>query len=133
MLTAQKIPYYESLDALHDVPGFDDEYLAIANELNKDIAYFRRNKTDAEYVKQKREFSSKELLKNMHQLNNKFSEGVNKETSKSSASQSKSTLENVTSALKNTTIDNKKEILKDVTKDVATSTIRGFLRGFFGK
>ena len=38
LLTAQKIPYYESLDALHDVPGFDDEYLAIANELNKDIA-----------------------------------------------------------------------------------------------
>ena len=55
LLTAQKIPYYESLDALHDVPGFDDEYLAIANELNKDIAYFRRNKTDAEYVKQKRQ------------------------------------------------------------------------------
>lgn len=133
LLTAQKIPYYESLDTLHDVSGLDDEYLAIANELNKDIAYFRRNKTDAEYLKQKREFSSKELLKNMHQLNNKFSEGVNKETSKSSASQSKSTLENVTSALKNTTIDNKKEILKDVTKDVATSTIRGFLRGFFGK
>lgn len=43
LLSPQKEPYYEPVDTIHDDPGLDDEYLAIAAELNKDIPYFRRN------------------------------------------------------------------------------------------
>ena len=40
LLSPQKEPYYEPVDTIHDDPGPDDEYLAIAAELNKDIPIF---------------------------------------------------------------------------------------------
>ena len=80
LLSPQKEPYYEPVDTIHDDPGLDDEYLAIAAELNKDIPYFRRNRTDAELREQRKAakngFSSEKLLQNMKQLNQKLSQGA---------------------------------------------------------
>ena len=146
LLSPQQQPYYEPVDTIHDAPDLDDEYLAIAAELNKDIPYFRRNRTDAGFREQQKalkdEFSSEKLLKNMKLLNQKFSGGAEGMASgivggAASRMGAASDLGAVAAAVKNMSPDMKKDFGKSAAKDTATAAVkeigRGLLRNLFRK
>lgn len=149
LLSPQRQPYYEPIDTIHDVPGLDDKYLAIADELNKDIPYFRRNRTDAELREQRKAakcgFSSEKLLKDMNQMNQEFSKGAGGVPAGMTRGFSgsgtymggASGLGAAASAVKNMSLDIKREFgksaVKGVTATVAKEVGRGLLRSLFRK
>lgn len=144
LLSPQPYPYYEPIDTVHDVPGLDDEYLAIAADLNKDIPYFRRNRTDAELREQqkaaKNGFTSDRLMKNMEQLNQKLSEGAGMAGGLAGGAVSGGAAKGLgaaVSAVKGMSPDMKKEFGKSAAKDTAATAVkevgRSLLRGLFRK
>ena len=148
LLSPQRQPYYEPLDTIHDAPGLDDEYLAIAAELNSDIPYFHRNRTDAKLREQRKAakggFSSEKLLQDMYQLNQKLSKGAGGVPTGmtvgmaggGSCMGTASGFETAVGAVKNMSPDMKKEFGKSAAKgaaataakEVGRSLLRGFLR-----
>ena len=136
LLSPQKQPYHEPVDTIHDDPGLDDEYLAIAAELNKDIPYFRRNRTDAELREQRKAakdgFSSEKLLQNMKQLNQKLSQGAGGVPAGTAGAAG-----GFTGGLRNMSPDMKKTLGKSAAKGAAATAAkevgRGLLRGLFRK
>lgn len=148
LLSPQKQPYYEPVDNIHDDPGLDDEYMAIAEELNRDIPYFRRNRTETKLREErkaaKKVFSSDDLMNNMNRLNKELSEGAGgtpagnaTNMAGSSAGGAASGLGAAADTVKNMTPDMKKEIGKSAAENAATSAVkeigRGLLRGFLRK
>lgn len=149
LLSSQQQPYYEPVDTIYDAPELEDEYLAIAAELNKDIPYFRRNRTDAELRKQRKAvkggFSSEKLLQNMKQLNQTLSAGAGAVSAGmtggfaggSSCMGAASELGTAAGAVKNMSPDMKKEFGKSTAKSTAATAAkevgRGLLRSFFRK
>ncbi len=149
LLSPQRQPYYEPLDTIHDAPGLDDEYLATAAELNRDIPYFRRNRTDAELREQRKAakggFSSEKLLQDMDQLNQKLSAGAGGVPAGmtgglaggGSRMGAASGLGAAAGAVKNMSPDMKKEFGKSAAKGAAATAAkeagRSLLRGFLRK
>lgn len=145
LLSPQQQPYYEPVDTIHDDPGLDDEYMTIAAELNRDIPYFRRNRTEAELRGQlkvsKVRFSSEKLLENMKQLNRKLSDGAGGMSSGMTAGLTGGVYRRgvgaglgvAAGAIKNISPDIKKEFGKSAAKDAVKEVGRGFLRGLFRK
>lgn len=137
LLSPQKEPYYEPVDTIHDDPGLDDEYLAIAAELNKDIPYFRRNQdrcraSRASERLQRMAFRQKRLLQNMKQLNQKLSQGAG-----GAAAGAAGAAGGFTGGLRNMSPDMKKTLGKSAAKGAAATAAkevgRGLLRGLFRK
>ena len=150
LLSPQEVPYYEPVDTIHDDPALDDEYMAIAAELNKDIPYFRRNMTEAElqeYRKAVKEgVSSEKLLQNMKQMNQKFYEGTGGVSAGIGGGVSggggflrgaASGFGTAAGAVKNMSHDMKKDFGKSAAKDAAATAAkevgRSLLRGLFRK
>ena len=141
LLSPQPLPYYEPLDSIHDVPGLDDEYLAIADGLNKDIPFFRRNKSNEDYRKSRQtlndDFSTDQLLKNMRNLNREFLKGYNKGNLQLSPKNLKLRFNFITNTIKNPGLNVNKESIKEAIDDFTSSTKkefgRGLLRAFLRK
>lgn len=148
LLSPQKQPYYEPVDTIHDDPGLDDEYMAIAAELNKDIPYFRRNRTEAELQEHRKTakggVSSEKLLQNMKQMNQRFYEGAGGVSAGIIGGVSGGVLKGAASgfgtaadAVKNMSHDMKKDFGKSAAKDAAATAAkevgRSLLRGLFRK
>ena len=149
LLSPQEVPYYEPVDTIHDDPALDDEYMAIAAELNKDIPYFRRNMTEAELQEHRKTakggVSSEKLLQNMKQMNQRFYEGAGGVSAgiiggvsgggvlKGAASG----FGTAADAVKNMSHDMKKDFGKSAAKDAAATAAkevgRSLLRGLFRK
>ena len=135
LLTPQPYPYYEMVDTRR-CPDMDDEFNAIAEELNKDIRYFQRNRTpDGRPGKS-------ELIKNTSRLKRTFADSAGRAPAASSMPGSTGMMKNLSSAgsgLKSMVsgMDKgmKREIGKETAKSVAAEAAKevgkGLLRSLF--
>ena len=125
LLTPQPCPYYEMPDS-NLYPAIDAEYEALAEELNKDIKYFQRNRRGVP--------SQDELLNDSRKMSMNVAESTDKE---SSSGQSKSVAAQTTSFGKVQQTEMKKDIGlglgKGIAKEAAKEVGKGLLRGLFGR
>lgn len=94
LMTPQKAPYYDAIDT-RKYPDIDDEYNAVAEELNKNFKFFRRNRTEAGSAEgrdissdnegaagglglERKRASAKKLIKKMSDLSNTLAAASNK-------------------------------------------------------
>lgn len=133
LLTPQAEPYYEMIDTRR-YPEMDREFNALAEELNKDIRYFQRNR------RPEGEMSQESLINKTRKLSLTLAESGEKSPAQAGmpgASGARGAAGNVISSIKGMDPSVKKEMGKSVAKGVAADAVKdigkGLLRGLFRK
>jgi hypothetical protein len=125
LLTPQPCHYYEIPDS-YIYPAIDTEYEALAEELNKDIKYFQRNRRGVP--------SQDELLNDSRKLSMNVAESTDEDNN---SGQNESAAAQTTSFGKVQQTEMKKDIGlglgKGIAKEVAKEAGKGLLRGLFRK
>ena len=133
LLTPQAEPYYEMIDTRR-YPEMDREFNALAEELNKDIRYFQRNR------RPEGEMSQESLINKTKKLSMALAESGENSPAQAGmpgASGARSAAGSVISSIKGMDPSVKKEMGKSVAKGAAADVVKdigkGLLRGLFRK
>lgn len=117
LLTPQKYPYYESLDTLK-YPEVTDEFQQIADEMNKDIAFFKHNRAEG------RSETASGLAEKMGSMNRKLMKIPGQGPQVSSAVKS----QKVPGISKGAGGGIAKDIAKSAAKDIGKGLLKGLFR-----
>ncbi len=130
LMTPQPYPYYEMIDS-NRYPEIDEEYAQLAEELNRDLKYFRRNRVP-ESRNKKHKVSQEELIDNTKAMTMNMAASSQAGASGSAgAGRAAGVLKNISSAKTGMTPDIKKSMVKGAAAEAAKDIGKGLLRGLF--
>lgn len=139
LLTPQSVPFYMPIDT-HTDGDIDSEFGRIAEELNRDLKFFQRNRDDSKetFEKDDKNISSEKLLKKVKNLNTTLASAANKAYDMTSGNGLAGKIGGKASplgAMKGIDPATKKSMGKDMAKGIAETAVkdigRGLLRGLF--
>ena len=133
LMTPQPYPYYEMIDS-NRYPEIDDEYAQLAEELNKDLKFFQRNRTPDGKTK-KHTASQEELIDNTKAMTMNMAAssetGASGNTGAGKASGLFRNLSSAKTGVAGMSSDTKKSLAKGAAAGAAKDIGKGILRGLF--
>ncbi len=130
LMTPQPYPYYEMIDS-NRYPEIDEEYAQLAEELNRDLKYFQRNRTP-EAQNKKHRVSQEDLIDNTRTMTmNMAASSQTGASGNTGEGKSAGVLKNISSAKTAMTPDLKKNMAKGAAAEAAKDIGKGLLRGLF--